>query len=1415
MVKEQFRETDTAKISQVTFGFMSADEMRKAAHIQVTNKQLYDEERKPVPNGVLDHRLGVNIQKADCETCGKNVADCVGHYGIIDLELPCFHVGFLRLTISVLQMICKNCSAILLHERTKQAFKETLKKPGMSYLQKKSLRKKIYDQCRKVSLCPKCGAYNGMVKKCSFLKIIHDKYKKKKGHELVQEVVDDFDTATKTNKELKPLLSKYQDVLDPLKVQDLFRQMDPEDIPLLMMNGEVNKPEDLILNRIMVPPSCIRPTVMSDLKSGSNEDDITMKLTEILLLNEVIRKHKASGGKMMNMIEDWDYLQLQVFLLVNSEVSGVPLRMQPTKTLKGLVQRLKGKQGRFRGNLSGKRVDFSGRTVISPDPNMQIDQVAVPTHVAKTITYPEKVTHINIELMRQLVRNGAHNHPGADIIERANGMKISLRYGNRTTQANQLKVGDTVVRHMINGDVILFNRQPSLHKLSIQAFHVKVMPHKTFRFNECCCNPFNADFDGDEMNLHLPQTEEAKAEALVLMGSKSNIITPRSGEPLIAAIQDFITGGFLITQKDVFLDRSQALQLVDSFLSGRDSGVRVSLPPPAIWKPCHRWTGKQIFSLIMRPNKASPVKVNMQTKGKSYSKGLSPKVRPLYGQAEPGDLCPKDGYVVIKNSELLCGAMDKGTLGSGSKNNIFYIILRHFGEQQAADALSRLAKLCPAFLTNTGFSIGLGDVTPGYTLLKEKRKLLDEGNRKCEGYILDYKDHTLQTQPGCNEEETLEAVILKELSTIREHAGQACLQELPQTNSPLIMAVCGSKGSNINISQMVACVGQQAISGKRVPNGFEDRALPHFDRQAKDADARGFVENSFNSGLTPSEFFFHTMAGREGLVDTAVKTADTGYMQRRLVKNLEDLCVQYDTTVRTSTGEVVQFVYGGDSLNPAAMEGDNKPINFSRLWEHIQSTMVEEVREEPSLSGTQLEDLTEEVMLEEQWAQNKAGFSDFRQDIRKHVHQMAEKINKQREPCMKPGQQIAPVVFEVGRITKSQVLQFLEMCLTKYNRALIEPGEAIGAITAQSVGEPGTQMTLKTFHFAGVASMNITLGVPRIKEIINASKTIRTPIISAALDVDSNLDFAQVVKSRIDKTTLGQVSKHIEEVYLPDTSFIFITLDFERIRLLKLEVNLFSIKESILASKLKVSEADIEIVEEVGLLVEATERTKGAGKCVDAKKITPFRMLMLKRNLENVVIKGVPGISHAVVCHDEENKEGDQKKFKLLVEGDNLLGVMTTQGIRGTHTSSNNIMEVYRTLGIEAARKTIMNEIIYTMESHGMSIDIRHTMMLADLMSCKGEVLGITRFGLAKMKESVLMLASFEKTSDHLFEAAYYGQKDTINGVSECIIMGIPMNVGTGIFQLLYRAENPPRNMSRPLLFETPDFHIPEFRGSV
>jgi DNA-directed RNA polymerase III subunit RPC1 len=447
--------------------------------------------------------------------------------------------------------------------------------------------------------------------------------------------------------------------------------------------------------------------------------------------------------------------------------------------------------------------------------------------------------------------------------------------------------------------------------------------------NESVCNPYNADFDGDEMNLHVPQTEEARIEARELMGVKHNIVTPKNGTPIIAPIQDFITGCYLLSLKDTFFDRGQFGQLMCQMFDAAaiwdpitKTYTGYDLPPPAIVKPKRLWTGKQLYGVMMRPNKQSNVRINLETACKWF--------RPVAGRAN--DMDENDQWLVIRNSEIMCGVVDKSIIGDGKKSTIVYAMLREYGEDCAVQAMNRIAKVTSRWLAKRGFSIGLGDVTPSEKLNREKERLMGVAYEKSQDIILQYKEGRLPHDPGCDEEQTMENKVSGILSQVRQDVGNACMETLSRHNAPVTMAKAGSKGSLINVSQMVGSVGQQMIGGKRVANGFHDRTLPHFPKGARDPAAKGFIANSFHSGLKPTEFIFHAMSGREGLVDTAVKTAETGYMSRRLIKSLEDAHVAYDKTVRDSSGKIMEFSFGDDDLDPAELEGKGKPVDFERTW---------------------------------------------------------------------------------------------------------------------------------------------------------------------------------------------------------------------------------------------------------------------------------------------------------------------------------------------------------------------------------------------------------------------------------------------------------------------------------------------------
>mmetsp|Transcript_29490 Transcript_29490/g.39227 ORF Transcript_29490/g.39227 Transcript_29490/m.39227 type:complete len:562 (+) Transcript_29490:326-2011(+) len=554
----------------------------------------------------------------------------------------------------------------------------------------------------------------------------------------------------------------------------------------------------------------------------------------------------------------------------NESCGGEKAKLKTGKSVKSIRERLKGKEGRLRGNLMGKRVDFSARTVITPDPNLRLDQLGVPIQIAMNLTVPEIVTQHNYHYLKMLVERGANDWPGAKYIKRIDGRYIDLSVlQNRSDQ--HLEVGYTVERHLNNDDYVIFNRQPSLHKMSLMGHRVKVLPFQTFRLNLSVTSPYNADFDGDEMNMHVPQSLETKAEIKEIMAVPRQIVAPQGNKPCMGIVQDSLLGIYRLTKRDTFLDKA----LVMNILMFIDYDLEKGLPQPAVLKPKPLWTGKQILSLVI------PETINLQ-KDDEYS-----------------NLSKDDKMVVIQNGEVLCGIIAKGIVGAAA-GGLIHVTWKDLGPQACSDLLSNIQFVVNNWLVHTGFTVGVQDIIAKPEIVQQVRQKIDMYKKKVRKVINMTQYGRLKSQPGKSTMESFEHQVNKRLNEARDVSGGIALKNLDKDNRLVNMVKSGSKGNTNNISQIMACCGQQNVEGKRIAFGFNKRSLPHFTKDDYSAESKGFVANSYLTGLTPSEFYFHAMGGREGLIDTAVKTADTGYISRRLMKALEDVMVKYDGTVRTS-----------------------------------------------------------------------------------------------------------------------------------------------------------------------------------------------------------------------------------------------------------------------------------------------------------------------------------------------------------------------------------------------------------------------------------------------------------------------------------------------------------------------------------
>ncbi len=806
-------------VDKIKFKMLSPQMIKKLSAVSITTSEVYDADAYPIEGGVMDTRMGVIDPGMRCKTCGGKSGECQGHFGHIELAKPVYNIIYIKHVKDVITNTCPECGGLLVD-------KEKIKNA---------------DSLSKLSIPKNCPHCDEAVEKIKF--------------------------------ERPMAFKKGNHLITPEEAREHFEKVSDEDLEVLGVRG--GRPEWMILTILPVPSITTRPSIT--LMNGErSEDDLTHKLVDIVRINQRLMNNLEIGAPEFILDDLWELLQYHVSTYFNNELSGVPpARHRSGRQLKTLSQRLKSKDGRFRHNLTGKRVNFSARTVVSPDPMIGVNEVGVPEKVARELTIPIRVTKDNLEEMKGCVSKGPDMVGGANYVVRPDGLKKKIMDLNREYIMNELSEGYIVEKHLSDGDVVLFNRQPSLHKMSLMAHKVKVLPYKTFRLNLTVCTPYNADFDGDEMNLHVPQTAEARAEAEQLMLVQENIRSPRFGGPIIGGVQDFISGGYLLTRDGTVLDKKIVAQLL----------FKIGISPKL---DKEKYTGKELISFIL------PDDLNMEYKGLL-------------------------GNVKIKDGKMVEGVIDKKAIAP-FKGEILNKIDLEYGHSEAALFLERITRLATEYLMHRGFTISLSDEDIPDFVKKEINEVVEQHFIKVYELIDKFNKGKIAVHPGLTAKETLESLILRELYEI-VNKSQDLIAKEARENDALIMAKTGARGSIQNLTFMAGIIGPETVQGHRIFRGYKDRTLPHFKRGDLSAEAHGFVKSYYKKGLSPTEFFFEAMKGREGIMDSSLKTRISGYMQRRLINALQDILINPDMSARDSVGNIIQYVAGEDGIDPSKSDG--------------------------------------------------------------------------------------------------------------------------------------------------------------------------------------------------------------------------------------------------------------------------------------------------------------------------------------------------------------------------------------------------------------------------------------------------------------------------------------------------------------
>jgi len=847
------------RVEKIQFGIISPKMVKLMSVCKVVTPELYDAEGYPVDGGLMDTRMGVIDPGLRCRTDGRKLRDCPGYFGHIELARPVIHVKFAPLILNLLRCTCKECGRILIPKEQIDQVRLNLEKAehegGLDA--RRAGVKAIITDLKTNTKCPHCKAKQK--------KITIDK------------------PTTFLENERK---------ISPIEVRARLEKITDDDLDMFGIKPESMRPEWSVLTMLLIPPVTMRPSIT--LETGErSEDDLTHKLGDIVRINQRLFENINAGAPEIIVEDLWELLQYHVTTFFDNEVTQIPpARHRNGQPLKTLSSRIKSKEGRIRHNLAGKRTNFSARTVISPDPNIKINEVGIPDIVAKKLTVPERVTEWNIDYIKQFVMNGADKYPGANYVVRPDGTKKRVTDETKEALLEEIQPGFTIERQLLDGDIAIFNRQPSLHKMSMMCHKVRVLPGRTFRLHPAVCHPYNADFDGDEMNLHIPQTEESRAEAELLMQVQTQIISPRYGLSIIGLMQDGVSGNFVLTEDSFIMPREEAVEML--FRCGHSDFSRLPNKPMV--------AGRDIFSCLL------PADFNFKGKDK---------------KGEP---------VVIKNGQIIEGVLDIANLGGG-KGMLLRSLHKKYGADAMSEMLNKMFSLGIETLQYHGLTAAVSDIDLPTHVEEKIREVIKKAEADTDKLISKFRDGSLEELSGRTLKETLELRILEVLNRARNEAGNLVAEYAKEGTGMGIMINRGGRGSNINLAQISACVGQQALRGSRISLGFKNRTLSCFKEDDLGSDAHGFIRHGFKHGMDPAEFFFQAMTGRDSLMDTALRTPKSGYLYRRLANAMQDLRVEYDGTVRDAAGKIVQYAYGEDHINVSSSEAGQ--INVKRIVDEI------------------------------------------------------------------------------------------------------------------------------------------------------------------------------------------------------------------------------------------------------------------------------------------------------------------------------------------------------------------------------------------------------------------------------------------------------------------------------------------------
>ena len=1436
---------EIVNINKIQFCVFGNDEVKRYS---VVNKDPYGinipetyDSHEPKRGGLLDSRMGTTDYQLNCATCGLNSYDCPGHFGHTELAEPVFHYGFIDHVKNILSCVCIRCSKLLIYKNERE----------INDILKNRVGKARFDEIKRltgsITYCQNpdysCGA------PIPNIRVIESEI------QIIAETkVDEGEEGTVVSNTGK---QKIQEILRAEDCYNILKNISDVDCRIMGFDPKINRPENLVILSFPIPPVAIRPSIKRDtIASKTYEDSMTDKLVDVIKSNTRLRVNKEKSA-ILN--EEFKYndshhkvLQYHVATYFNNETSMLQKSEQKTggRLYKSVSERLKGKQGRIRGNLLGKRTNFSGRTVITSNPDIGTDELGVPLKLAMVLTFPEVVTPQNIGRLSKLVKNGRDNYPGANYVfpKGNNKRPIDLRYRKKNIK---IHYGDIIERHLVDGDYVLYNRQPSLHKLSMMGHRCVIFKDPeltTFGMNVSVTAPYNADYDGDEMNIFVPQSIQASTELELIANVRNQIIAPGESNPKIELKQDAPLGAYLLTRQNMIMEPHHA------------------------------------SNIIMKIKNIEHNFENEEVRSYDVLSALLPKKLNIVQYTDTGE----------KKFEIINGKLLKGTLTNQLINKVILTtILDQYGNDAATDFIDNFQRIILQFLLSNGSTVGLKDVV-----------LSDEGIKKCKDQLkkkrleVESMITEIENNPDLVNPDILETNITSILQSVLGDISKIAMADLKKDNNLFILIDSKAKGKPDGVAWMAAGRGQVLLNFGRIKKKVNNRTLPHFFQNDDRPEARGYIESSLFEGLKPLEFFMDAMTGREGLIDTAIKTAESGYIQRRLIKCMEDLAVHYDGTVRNGNNVIIQYLYGDSQLDQVKQKMTQiktLKMNNEKIKEKYYFTKdeIEQLVKKFKLNKTDVENLNDDFyeellnfrnLLRKSYRRTHmeyktlddsyfmpVSFNRIIDNARYGIESNLEDLdpiyimdsieyilhqNNTKLLCMSNAERTDDLSLKVAMEKKHKsmfrygLLEYLspKRCIYEYkldknkfniimkeiinsfNKSLVEAGEMVGCVGSQSLGEKTTQMTLNTKH-AGGAGVQGMQGIPRLNEIIRNTKNVKTPLMYIYLNKERSEDkeLAYLIGAYLKYTVLKDVVKKIDIVFDNDLQDNYMT-DDQVVK--KSSMNLYGnfnikpenlpwlyrfeiSKEKLFEKKLNMLEIKTKFINFWDDLSNNKNRSyrdlvkRIINGCImttndNAEKlyihirfdISEFdnsilldiqNMILYEFQLKGVsYINDVPEIDKKLLINfNEETGDLENKQeYIITTDGVNMNKLRYIRNVDINRTYCNEINTIYKLYGIKAARKALLKEINMVFSGDN-KLNYHHISILCDVMTNTGEIVSIDRHGFGRMDTDPLSKASFERTVEMLVNSAVFGEVDKVQSVSSRLIMGRAIKCGTGFPEIL------------------------------